>query len=264
MQQADDFFAECAVLHDLLKDNVADVFDMKTQFKDWSIADVIGHLHMFNVAARLTLEDGAKFHSFFAPVAKTLAKGGAMMDAQKVWLGDLGGQKLFDTWWEECERTTGLYRKADPKHRVKWAGPDMSTRSSITARQMETWAHGQEIFDRLGEDRTESDRIKNIAHLGVNTFGWTFINRKETVPDPVPHVALTAPSGHQWQWHEEQADNRVSGSAVEFCQVVAQTRNIADTNLKTIGPIAERWMAVAQCFAGEAVDPPAAGLRHKV
>jgi len=62
----------------------------------------------------------------------------------------------------------------------------MNTRSSITARQMETWAHGQEIFDILGEARIEDDRIKNIVHLGVSTFSWTFKNRNLEVPQP-PH-----------------------------------------------------------------------------
>ena len=54
----------------------------------------------------------------------------------------------------------------------------MSARSKITARHMETWAHGQEVFDALGKDREEKDRIKNIVHMGVIAYGWTFVNRK--------------------------------------------------------------------------------------
>ena len=37
-----------------------------------------------------------------------------------------------------------------------------------------------------------SDRIKNIATIGVKTFGWTFVNRKLEVPGP---AALRAPGG---------------------------------------------------------------------
>ena len=187
-----------------------------------------------------------------------------MLDAQYEWLDGLSGRPLFDAWWQECQTTADLYAEANPKHRVKWAGPDMSARSSITARQMEIWAHGQEVFDRLGQVRTDTDRIKNIAHLGVTTFGWTFINRKEAVPEPAPYVKLTAPSGAVWEWNDPQEDNWVQGTAGEFCQVVAQTRNVADTKIETRGPIATRWMAVAQCFAGAAVDPPAPGTRHVV
>ena len=262
MQQAEDFREECSSLAGILADLTDEAFQQATQFKSWTINDVIGHLHMFNVAARLTLEDEQKFAEFFAPVAASLKQGKTMLDAQYVWLDGLEGRDLFEAWNEECGATADLYATADPKQRVKWAGPDMSARSSITARQMETWAHGQEIFDCLGLTRTDTDRIKNIAHLGVQTFGWTFINRKLDVPEPAPHVVLAAPSGAQWEWNDPQADNRVSGSATEFCQVVAQTRNVADTSIETTGESARRWMAMAQCFAGEPNDPPAPGQRH--
>ncbi len=264
MQQARDFREECAVLEQLIDECPVEVFNLKTQFKGWAIGDVIGHLHMFNVAARITLEDDNAFAPFFKPVAKYLAQGKTMLEAQYIWLDGLSGPALFDVWRLECEVTAALYDNADPKHRVKWAGPDMSARSSITARRMETWAHGQEIFDRLGKIRTETDRIKNIAYLGVNTYGWTFVNRKIEVPEPAPYVKLSAPSGAVWEFNAPQTENCVHGSAVEFCQVVAQTRNVADTNLKTMGDTAIRWMALAQCFAGQPNNPPAPGSRHKI
>jgi uncharacterized protein (TIGR03084 family) len=262
MQQADDFRQECNALVELLVDQPDTVFQHATLFKGWTINDVIGHLHMFNVAARLTLEDARKFADFFAPVSADLKAGKSMLESQNVWLDGLQGRALFDTWCEECESIANIYAATDPKQRITWAGPDMSARSSITARQMETWAHGQEVFDCLGQRRVDSDRIKNIAHLGVSTFGWTFINRKEEVPQPAPHVVLTAPSGAVWEWNDPQDDNRISGPATDFCQIVTQTRNVADTSVKTSGDIATRWMAIAQCFAGKPNDPPAPGQRH--
>jgi uncharacterized protein (TIGR03084 family) len=79
------------------------------------------------------------------------------------------------------------------------------------------------VFDVLGTKRVEKDRIRNIAHLGVSTFGWTFINRGRTVPDAAPFVQLTGPSGATWDWNTPQDDNVVRGSAVEFSQVVTQS-----------------------------------------
>jgi uncharacterized protein (TIGR03084 family) len=137
----------------------------------------------------------------------------------------------------------------------------MSVRSSITARLMETWAHGQEVYDLLGVERVNTDRIRNIAVLGMNTFGWTFANRGLDVPQPVPHVRLTAPSGEIWEWNEQVAGDRVEGRAEEFCQVVTQVRNVADTSLAVVGDVAARWMSIAQCFAGPASDPPPPGTR---
>ena len=77
---------------------------------------------------------------------------------------------------------------------------------------METWAHGQEVFDALGLDRAEADRIKNIVVLGMNTFGWTYAVRKLDIPATVPQVRLTAPSGAEWVWNEHEPDNTVEGS----------------------------------------------------
>jgi uncharacterized protein (TIGR03084 family) len=117
------------------------------------------------------------------------------------------------------------------------------------------------VFDVLGTKRVEKDRIRNIAHLGVSTFGWTFINRGRTVPDAAPFVQLTGPSGATWDWNTPQDDNVVRGSAVEFSQVVTQTRNVAETDLKVTGMDADVWMQMAQCFAGPPIDPPAPGQR---
>lgn len=152
---------------------------------------------------------------------------------------------------------------ADPKQRVKWVGPDMSVRSSITARLMETWAHGQAVYDVFGKVRSDTDRIKNIAVIGVNTFGWTFTNRGLAVPADPPHVRLVAPSGAVWEWNPPDQGNMIEGSAVEFCQVVTQVRNIADTTLRVVGETAASWMSIAQCFAGPPEEPPAPGSRFR-
>jgi uncharacterized protein (TIGR03084 family) len=177
------------------------------------------------------------------------------------WINGLAGRVLVSRWREYYTDMATRWVDADPRVRLKWAGPDMSVLSSITARLMETWAHGQAVYDLLGVKRVDTDRIHNIAVLGVNTFKWTFLNRSWAVPDQVPGVELVAPSGECWSWNESNRDDRVSGSATEFCQVVTQTRNIADTQLKVSGPVAECWMATAQCFAGPPETPPVAGAR---
>jgi hypothetical protein len=38
----------------------------------------------------------------------------------------------------------------DPSLRLPWYGPPMSAASSVTARLMESWAHGQDIADAVG------------------------------------------------------------------------------------------------------------------
>lgn len=265
MQQARDFLDESKALAEIVEPISDEGFHIVTQFKDWTIDDVIGHLHMFNVAALITLRDGGDaFGAFFAPVAEGMARGKTIREMQYPWLNGLHGRRLFNAWQETFHEVADAYSDADPKQRVRWAGPDMGVQTCITARQMETWAHGQEVFDVLGAERRETDRIRNIAHLGVTTFKWTFLNRGLDVPDPRPFVELRGPTGSVWTWGERQADNRICGEAVEFAQVVSQVRHVADTKLAVRGAAAREWMALAQCFAGPPETPPPPGTRFRM
>ena len=137
----------------------------------------------------------------------------------------------------------------------------MSVLSSITARLMESWSHAQAVYDLLGVVRQDKDHIKNVVVIGNNTFGWTFMNRGEEVPQDKPFLRLTAPSGEVWDLNKPSDSNYVEGLATEFGQVVTQCRNIGDTQLKVVGDTAKKWMAVAQCFAGPPRTPPPVGAR---
>ncbi len=266
--EADDFKADSDALAAILDGASTDVFSMPTQFKAWTIEDVIAHLHMWNCAAMLTLDDRDAFTDFLKAVVQAMIAGKSHMEVQRAWLDahedGARGADLVERWRQRYETTASAYRNADPEVRLAWAGPEMSARAAIVARQMETWAHGQAVFDILGLVREEADRVRNICHLGVTTYSWTFRNRGEEPPRPKPFVRLAAPSGAIWEWNEPQTDNLVSGIAVEFAQVAAQTRNIADTALETKGAAAERWMRFAQCFAGQPETPPARGIRFRV
>ena len=153
-------------------------------------------------------------------------------------VGGLGGQDLLDGWRAFYREMAERWAEIDPRRRVPWVGPDMSARSSITARLMETWSHGQAVFDLFGLAREEHDRIRNVVVLGVNTWGWTWSVREREPPGPMPRLRLTAPSGAVWEYGEDDGANRIEGPAVAFAQVVAQTRNVADTSLRVTGPIA--------------------------
>lgn len=259
-QQPVDFKQESDALYSLLKDKTDAELATITQFKDWSIENVIGHLHAWNNAADMSLRDDDDFKNYINTALPAIQKGG-MRGFEDQWLDGLKGRRLLEAWHIFYLEMSDRFAKEDPKKRVQWAGPDMSVRSSITARLMETWAHGQEVYDTLGVVRQDEDRIKNIAVLGVNTFGWTFKTHSKPVPSDVPYINLTAPSGEVWEWNAPGDTNFVEGSATEFCQVVTQARNIGDTKLNVSGETATQWMAIAQCFAGPPSVPPATGSR---
>ncbi|HSV37305.1 MAG TPA: maleylpyruvate isomerase family mycothiol-dependent enzyme, partial [Nocardioidaceae bacterium] len=136
------------------------------------------------------------------------------------------------------------------KERVPWFGPEISVTSSATARLMETWAHAQDLFDAFALERPATDRIKHIAHLGVRTMGFSFVLNERPVPDLPVRVELEAPSGVLWTWGADNARDSVTGTALDFCLVVTQRRNLADTSLTVDGAVAGEWMSIAQAFAG--------------
>jgi uncharacterized protein (TIGR03084 family) len=229
-----------------------------TTFKSWTINDVVAHLHFSDYLGVTSHRDGQSFNRLMAEIQNS---GVTLAEFTREWLEGLSGAKLLERWrglfLDMCE----LFITSDPRLRLTWFGPDMSIQMFATARLMETWAHSWAIYDALGITRKHNDRIKHIATIGVKTYQWTFINHGSTPPGPPPHISLRAPSGELWEWNTEQDENKISGDAVEFCQVVTQVRNIADTQLKLTGESARRWMAIAQCFAGPAEEPPAKGFR---
>ena len=267
LQQAIDFRDESDALFALLEQLDDRDWRRKTQFKEWTINDVVAHLHMGNYAADLSLQDSDAFRAFGQRFAAERKRGESLVDATNAWLEGEHNRDLLYLWRDYYREMTDRFADADPKKRVLWFGPDMSVLSSITARLMETWAHAQAVYDLLGQDRINTDRIKNIVVIGVNTFGWTFTNRGLAVPTNIPYLQLTAPSGESWEWNQaiqnNHIDNRIEGSAVEFCQVVTQVRNIADTTLHVVGETATSWMSIAQCFAGPPENPPQPGSRFK-
>ncbi len=261
LEQAIHFKEESDALYKLLINADKNSFKLKTQFKSWTINDVLYHLHVWNIAALLSLKNENEFKEFMQNFMEAVKSGNSAREYEKTLSDNTEGLDLLNLWKETYEKISNEFAKSDPKKRVKWAGPDMSVRSSITARHMETWAHGQEIFDQLGFERIDTDRIKNIVVIGVNTFGWTYINRNLSIPEKMPKLSLLSPSNELWEWNEDNEEDMISGSATEFSQVVTQVRNINDTSLKVSGKIANEWMSIAQCFAGPPENPPEKGTR---
>ena len=264
LPQAYDFCEESNAVYDLLSNLSDNDFNEKTQFKGWTINNVIGHLHVWNHAADLSLKDGEEWKNFANAALEMFGKGSTMNQFEETITQGKQGKELLDTWKNYYEDMTTRFAVADPKKRVKWMGPDMSARSSISARHMETWAHAQELYDSLGVDRVNEDRIKNIVIIGNNTFKWCYTVHQKPLPKATPYLKLISPSGEIWEFNDPANENIIEGLAEEFCQVVTQVRNIKDVNLKLVGDVANEWMSIAQCFAGGAEKPPEPGTRKKV
>jgi uncharacterized protein (TIGR03084 family) len=131
----------------------------------------------------------------------------------------------------------------------------MSAASSLTARLMETWAHTQDIADALGVTREPTGRLSHVAHIGIGARAYSYAVRGQPVPDTPVRVELTAPDGTLWTWGPDDATDRITGTALDFCLLVTQRRHRDDLALVVAGPAAGQWVAIAQAFAG----PPGPG-----
>ncbi len=254
-QQAIDLKEEGEDLYRFLQELDESGWSRSTPFNGWSVNQVVQHLHGADKAAVKSLQDPDGFRQSVIEQARETSVS-AGNDEQRTERGE-----LLNLWWSYFSEMCELLGDADPSLRVPWFGPDMGVRMFTTARQMETWSHAQDIYDLYEFKRSNTDRLKNVAVIGVRTFGWTFVNRQMTVPTDIPYVNLSAPSGATWEWNEPNDSNYIEGTAVDFCHVVTQGRNIGDVNLTVAGDTAELWMSIAQCFAGPPKDPPAIGLR---
>jgi uncharacterized protein (TIGR03084 family) len=262
LPQISDFLAEVAELDALLATLAPDDWTRPTGFKGWTSDDIVRHLHIGDRLGLAAATDKAAYDSLAADIAARRASFLSRVAETAERLGGLSGPALRQRWRDGADELAAALAAKDPSARLPWSGPGMGVRMFATARQMEVWAHGQAIYDLLGRDRPPaSPRLRNIAEIGVRTYAWTFRNRGLEPPGPAPDVHLAGPAGASWDW-PGATDASVTGDAVAFCQVVTQTRNVADTTLLARGASARRWLEIAQCFAGPPEDPPPPGTRR--
>ena len=139
-------------------------------------------------------------------------------------------------WFDRARgELTAAYRKADPSVRLPWFGPPMSLASSVTARLMETWAHGQDVLDTVGIARVPTARLRHVADLGIRALRYTYTVNGLAVPTEPVRVELAGPDGARWDWGPADAANRVRGTALDFCLLVTQRRHRDDTALEVTG-----------------------------
>jgi len=223
-------------------------WNIMTPAEGWNVKDQIRHIAYYDERARLAITEPAAFDQHLAEIAGDPE--GHLETLEKIGK-ELTGAELLSWWRQERRALLDALTALDRKDRLKWYGPPLSALSFVSARIMETWAHGQDIADALGIERVPSDRLRHIAHMGVATFGWSYINRQMKVPDSPVRVEITSPSGELWTWGSEKAQDIVRGPAEDFCLVVVQRRNLADTRLVIKGATARQWMSISQTYAGQ-------------
>jgi uncharacterized protein (TIGR03084 family) len=227
-----------------------------TPARGWTIATQIAHLTWTDGWALRALADPEEFRASAAEVAGRLD---TLVDDGARELAQAAPPRLLDRWRETRAALARALSQAPPDARLPWFGPSMGPTSMATARLMETWAHGLDVTDALGLPPTASGRLRHVAHLGVRTRDFAFGRHGLPAPEEAFHVELTAPDGSTWAWGPDDAGQRVAGPALDFCLRVTRRRHRADLALVATGADADRWLDLAQAFAGPAGEerPPA-------
>jgi uncharacterized protein (TIGR03084 family) len=251
-----DLLAEQEVLDGIVAGLTDEQFSRPTPSPRWTVADQLAHLTYFDGNAALAVTDPEAFQGTVHALLDAARGGDEAIDefALGAWRR-LPPVELVAAWRGNRQLLADVSATLENDTRIAWYGPSMGSKSFLTARLMEVWAHGQDIVDTVGATRPATDRLRHIAQLGYITRKWSYLNRGLEVPEGDVAVVLDAPSGETWSWGEDAA-NRVTGPAEDFCLVVTQRRHVGDTALQVEGDRAVDWMVRAQAFAGPATDGP--------
>ena len=246
--------------HDVLDSLVAPLddqaWDTPTPAEPWTIRDQISHLTYFDDRALFAATDPDGFRVWREGAMQELIRSDG--DSADITLGRaMHPIELLERWRRERAQLVAALEVMDPKNRVPWFGPDMAASSKVTARLMETWAHGQDVADALGVRREPTDRLRHVCHIGVRALPFAYSVRQMEVPTEPIRIEVTSPSGETWTWGPSDAANVVRGSALDFALLVTQRRHRDDTDVVATGPVADEWVSIAQAFAG----PPGPGRK---
>jgi uncharacterized protein (TIGR03084 family) len=242
-----DLRAESDELDRLVADLPAARWSDSTPAPGWTIAHQIAHLLWTDRVALTSVTDEAGFAAVLKEAAKDPT---GFVDAGAEELAVTPPAQLLSDWRHTRARLHDELLAVADGRKLPWFGPPMSAPSMATARLMETWAHGLDVADALGVTRPATCRLRSIAHIGVRTRDYAFtVNGLTPPPDPF-RVELRAPDGSTWSWGPEDASQRVTGSAEAFCMLVTQRRPRSALDVHGDGDDAEKWLTIAQAFAG--------------
>lgn len=223
-----------------------------TPAEGWDVATQVAHLAWTDEVAVAAATDKERWDAY---VLEAIADPTGYVDASALAGGAVPPEGLLARWRTARNALQESLRAHPAGEKMPWFGPPMSPVSMATARFMETWAHGLDVYEAIGVEPEITDRIRHVAHLGVRTRDFAFSVHQLGALAEEFRIELVSPSGEAWTWGPEGAAQTVVGSAYDFCLLVTQRRHRADTDLVATGVDAERWLGIAQAFAG----PPGAG-----
>ena len=250
-----DLDEEGDALHGVLSGLSPAQWTRETPSKGWDVSVQVAHLTWTDQVAVWALRDSQRWGEI-ASAAEADPSG--LFDATARAGSHLAPRALLER-WDESRRTLALELRSCSSARVPWFGPSMSLASMVTARLMETWAHGVDIRDAVSASLHPTDRLRHVAHLGVRARDFSFRMHDLQPPTEPFRVELDLPSGQRWASGPTDAHQRVLGSVEGFCLLSTRRRHRDDVDVRAVGYDADRWLSIAQAYAG----PPGSGRKAR-
>lgn len=237
---------EQAGLQTELRDLPVDHWFRPTPAKGWDLRDTVAHLADTDEIAIDTCLGGPR------PLNDFAARFASAEDTT-LW-GVLRGRRRPGhdvlAWWEHTSaRERDVLAALDPAIRVPW-GLGMRPPSFVTARLMETWAHGLDVRTALGLPIVDNDALRHVAWLSYRALPYAFSFAGRDAPAGNLRVELTSPSGDEiWEYGPAGAPNRITGPAGEFCRLFVKRLTRKDASgLVAEGAGADAALDVARAF----------------
>ena len=220
-------------------------WSVPTPAAGWTIAHQIAHL----AAADANVLIASRTPEAFDLVLKqTEAAGPARADLEAAEGAAKPRAELLEEWRSGRAEVAAALRDLPLDRGFPWFGSQLTAALMVPLRLMETWAHGQDVFDAVGATRRPTSRLQHVAALGVLGRELSFYAAQLPLPAEPFRVELTGPDGQNWAWGTEDAAQRVQGSALDFCLRAAQRRPLAATDLTAVGEDAQTWLENARIF----------------
>lgn len=243
-----------------------DEWTQETPAVGWTITHQIAHLCWTDEVSLVASTDADAFNAI---IEQALLNIDGFVDDEAEKLATLPVAELLPRWRSGRKSLVAALADVPSGQKLPWFGPPMSAMSMATARLMETFAHGCDVADTLGQPIHPTHRNRHICHIGVRTRDFAY-NSHGLTPPPEPFryeligtrrddsaratEVSTNDVAHTelWEWGPPDATNIVRGPALDFCLLVTQRRHVDDLNLEFSGDDATAWSQIAQAFAGPA------------
>jgi uncharacterized protein (TIGR03084 family) len=235
-----DLVAEEQALDQLLQKIAIRDWTRNTTARGWSIQDIVAYLASSEEFALRVIEEGrgplqeSELYASLEEYAVSGIERGRTMRPQDV-----------IEWWRGARAgVVDALSRMIPSDRLPWFAGDIAARTFATARLTETWSYGLDVQDIAAMEIEDTPRLRHVTRFAWQTLPYAF--KKEGYTYTPIRLEVIGPGYAKWVHGPEDSDQRIKGSAGEWCRVATGRMPASATSLRADGEIAELALRIAR------------------